>query len=405
MRRDELNALGDLAGIAAASVANQVRDTHTGIAGRVFGRLGPSATPARVIHDRVSAAAYSGAAGLTGAIVRGGARAAGMTRPGDAPSIQDSASGRLVAGALNGAWGDALERTGSSLTTRMTVRRRGRDLGSPQELGDARQRIAIFVHGLCETDDAWRLGATRHAPYGDRLESELGYTSLYVRYNSGLHISDNGGRLAQLLDDLVAGWPVPVSELVLIGHSMGGLVARSACHYGRGEGWKTSVRHVFTLGTPHRGAPLEQAANVACSALSLLPETRGFATPLRNRSAGIKDLRYGYLLDEDWTGFDPDAFLTNTGRQIPFLDTANHYFVCATVASDPDSRLARIVGDMLVLRESAWSHGNRSERMMFPVDQYRHIGGATHFDLLNHPAIYEQLAKWLSATPALPAAV
>jgi pimeloyl-ACP methyl ester carboxylesterase len=342
---------------------------------------------------------------LTGVIVRGGTRAAGMTRPEDAPSMQDSAAGRLVTGALNGAWGDALERRGSPLTTAAIIRRGGRDLGSPRDLPDPSTRLAIFVHGLCETDDAWRLGATRHAPYGDRLESELGYTSLYVRYNSGLHISDNGRRLAAMLDQLVASWPVPVSEIVLIGHSMGGLVARSACHYGRADGWKTSVRHAFTLGTPHRGAPLEQAANVACSALSLLPETRGFATPLRNRSPGIKDLRYGYLLDDDWHGFDPDAFLRNTGRRIPFLDAANHYFVCATLASDPDSALARIVGDLLVLRASAWSHGGRGERITFPVDQYRHIGGATHFDLLNHPAIYEQLVKWLTATPALPASV
>ncbi|MGO9883015.1 MAG: esterase/lipase family protein [Solirubrobacteraceae bacterium] len=397
MRRDELNALGDLAGIAAASLADQVRDTHTGIASRVFGRLGPSATPVRAIHDRVTAAAYAGAAGLTGAVVRGGARAASTTRPQDAPSMQDSTSGRLLTGALNGAWGDALERRGSPLTTPIRIRRRGTNVEST--------RIAIFVHGLCETDDAWRLGAARHVPYGDRFESELGYTSLYVRYNSGLHVSENGRRLAELLDALVVDWPAPVSEIVLIGHSMGGLVARSACHYGHGEGWTANVRHVFTLGTPHRGAPLEQVANVACSALSLLPETRGFATPLRNRSAGIKDLRYGYLLDEDWRDFDPDAFLQNTGRQIPFLDTANHYFVCATVAADPDARLSRIVGDLLVLRASAWSHGGHGERMTFPVDHYRHVGGATHFDLLNHPAIYDQLVKWLTAERTLPAAV
>jgi len=405
MRRDELSALGDLAGIAASSVADQARDTHTGIAGRVFGRLGPSAMLVKPIHDRVAAAAYSGAGNLTGAIVRGGAKAASLTRPEGAPSMQDSTSGRLVAGALNGAWGDALERRRSPLTTRMTVRRHGRDLDSPRDLPRAAPRIAVFVHGLCETDDAWRLGAARHAPYGDRLESELDYTSVYIRYNSGLHISDNGRRLAELLDSLVAEWPAPVSELVLIGHSMGGLVARSACHYGRGDGWKANVRHLFTLGTPHRGAPLEQAANVACSALSLLPETRGFATPLRVRSAGIKDLRYGYLLDEDWRDFDPDAFLKNTGRQIPFLDSANHYFVCATLAADPDAPLSRIVGDLLVRRSSAWSHGGRGERMTFPVDHYRHIGGATHFDLLNHPAIYDQLTKWLTATPALPATV
>lgn len=405
MQRDEVSALGDLAGIAASSIAGQARDMHAGIAGRVFGRLGPSATPVKVIHDRVSAGAYAGAAELTGAIVRCGALAASVTRPEEAPSMQDSVSGRLVTGALNGAWGDALARDRSPLATRMTMRVRGRGLASPRDLPNAQPRLAVFVHGLCETDDAWRLGASRHVPYGDRLESELGYTSLYVRYNSGLHISDNGRQLAEALDGLVAEWPVPVSEIALIGHSMGGLVTRSACHYGRAEGWKANVRHVFTLGAPHRGAPLEQAANVACSALSLLSETRGLAAPLRNRSVGIKDLRYGYLLDEDWLDHDPDAFLRNTGRQIPFLETANHYFVCATIAADAEAPLSRIVGDLLVLRSSAWSHAGRGQRMTFPIDQYRHIGGATHFDLLNHPAIYQQLVKWLTATPALPAVV
>jgi pimeloyl-ACP methyl ester carboxylesterase len=399
MRREEVSALGDLAGVAASSIAGQVRDTHGGIASRVFGRLGASAKPVKLIHDRVAAAAYSGAGSLTGAIVRGGVRAASTTRPADAQSMHDSTPGRLVVGALNGAWGDALARSGSPLATKITLRAHGHNLVSASDLPNGTPRLAVFVHGLCETDDAWRLGAARQSPYGDRLESELGYTSVYVRYNSGLHISDNGRRLAELLDRLVADWPVQISEIALIGHSMGGLVARSACHYGRAEGWKASVRHVFTLGSPHRGAPLEQAANVACSALSLLPETRGFATPLKSRSAGIKDLRYGYLLDEDWLDQDPDAFLRNTGRKIPFLESANHYFVCATVAADPEAPLSRIVGDLLVLRSSAWSHGGRGQRLTFPVDQYSHIGGATHFDLLNHPAIYEQLKRWLKATP------
>jgi hypothetical protein len=154
---------------------------------------------------------------------------------------------------------------------------------------------------------------------------------------------------------------------------------------------------VFTLGSPHRGATLEQAANVACSGLSMLPETRPFARPLKLRSAGIKDLRYGYLIDEDWLDHDPDAFLRNTGREIPFLESANHYFVSATLARNADAPLSRMIGDLLVLRSSAWSHGKRGERMRFPVDQYRHVGGATHFDLLNHPAIYDQLKLWLVA--------
>jgi pimeloyl-ACP methyl ester carboxylesterase len=402
MRPDEVRALGDLAGEAAAGVAGQVREVHQGVARRVFRSLGPGAAPVQTVHDRVAAGAYTGAHRLTGALVRGGARVYSVTRSSDEPAMDQSLQGRLALGALNGAWGDLLQQRQSPLETQMALRCRGRDLRLDAEsLARAfpvpSSRLAIFAHGLCETDDAWRLGADRRRPYGARLESELGYSSLYLRYNSGLHISENGRRLAGLLTQLIGNWPTEVTEIALIGHSMGGLVQRSACHYGVRGGWVQRVRHVFTLGAPHRGATLEQATNVACSSLSRLPETRAFARPLTLRSAGIKDLRYGYLIDEDWLDHDPDAFLRNTGRELPFLEGANHYFVCATLSADPDAPLGRMVGDLLVLRSSAWSHGRRGERMRFPVDQYRHVGSANHFDLLNHPAIYDQLKLWLVA--------
>ncbi len=223
-----------------------------------------------------------------------------------------------------------------------------------------------------------------------------------MNYNSGRHISENGRELAQLLARLVENWPVAVDEIALVGHSMGGLVARSACHYGAMSPWAQQVRHVFTLGCPHTGAPLERAANAAASAFARLPETRGLANALNLRSAGIKDLRYGYVVDEDWFGQDPDAYLRNTGREIPFLETANHYFVCATLSREPHAPLGRLFGDWLVLSSSAWGSGGRGQRLRFPVDNYRHVGGATHFDLLNHPAIFEQLRRWLTNRPALP---
>ncbi len=238
--------------------------------------------------------------------------------------------------------------------------------------------------------------ARRHAPYGDRLRHELGYTPLYVRYNSGLHISHNGRALGALLDELTAHWPVPVAEIALVGHSMGGLVARGACHYAAEGSWRERVRHVFMLGSPHKGAPLELAANAACHALSRLPETRPFATPIKVRAVGVKDLGYGYVVDEDWQGHDPDAFWSNTGTVVPFLESANHYFVSATVTRDPEHPLGRLIGDLLVRRASAWSHEGRGEQLQFSLDHYTHLGGATHFDLLNHPAVYAQIRRWLT---------
>jgi pimeloyl-ACP methyl ester carboxylesterase len=408
MRPEEIAALGDLASEAAAGAAKQIHELHTGIAGRVWKRVGPASLPVRIIHDRVAQRAYDKAAELTGAVVRAGAQAASAAQPADAPSVQRSAAGRAVVSALNGAFGDTLERRGNALALTMAFRRRGRDLElTPEAIAraypNAKPRLAVFIHGLCETDDAWKLAAARHVPYGHRMEIELGYSPLYIRYNTGRHISESGRELAQQLERLISAWPTRVDEVVLIGHSMGGLVARSACHYGADSNCVAKVHHVFTLGTPHHGAPLEQVTNAATAALARLPETRPLARALNLRSSGIKDLRYGYLVDECWLDQDCDAYLRNTSREIPFLPTARHYFICATLSREADAPVGRIIGDLLVLRPSAWAHPGRGQRMQFPIEHYYHLGKANHFDLLNHPAIFEQMRRCLQSQRALPA--
>ena len=149
------------------------------------------------------------------------------------------------------------------------------------------------------------------------------------------------------------------SRIAFVGHSMGGLVARSACHYASGHAWPAKVAHVFTLGTPHLGAPLEQAATATAAALARLPETRGIAQALHARSSGIKDLGDGYLVDEDWVDQDPFAFIQQSASEIPFLSCASHYFVCTTLTRELDAPVGRIIGDLLVLKPSAWSQGAR----------------------------------------------
>jgi pimeloyl-ACP methyl ester carboxylesterase len=409
VRSEEIVATGELAGDAAGGLASRIQDLHEGIANRVFRSLGPSADPIRAIHDGMAGGVYAAVSLGTNALVRAGAVALSLATPPEASSVTDSRAGRLAVGALNGAFGDLLARRRNALEVRMTFRHGDRDLTLDRDalaaaLPNAKPRVAIFLHGLCESDAAWKLRDSRHVPYGFRLETELGYTSLYVNYNSGRHISENGRELDEQLARLLEAWPVPIDELALVGHSMGGLVARSACYYGAGGAWAPKVRHVFTLGAPHLGAPLEQLTNRATVALARMPETRGLARALNLRSSGIKDLRYGYLVDEDWSEQDPDVYLRRTAAEIPFLDTANHYFVCATLAQDHDAPSARIIGDLLVLHASAWGQV-RGERLRFGVDHYRHIGGATHFDLLNHPAIYDQLRRWLCSRKQLPRGV
>ena len=204
-----------------------------------------------------------------------------------------------------------------------------------------------------ESEYAWRLGGRES--YGARLARDLGVTPLDVRYNSGRHVSQNGRSLAQLLEQVAAAWPAGVAQVALVGHSMGGLVARSASHQAAeaGMAWAGRVRHVVSLGSPHAGAPLAQSAHLAAHALHAFPETRPFARFLRRRSAGIRDLRHGSLVDRDWAGRDPDALRAAACAEVPLLPGATHCFVAATVTRDAGHPLGRVLGDWLVLAPSA----------------------------------------------------
>ncbi|MGZ4173388.1 MAG: esterase/lipase family protein [Solirubrobacteraceae bacterium] len=402
MRPEEARDLGRLVGAAIGGGAERILELHEGIAGRIFGSIGAAATPVRATHDLVARGAYTAVAkGLAGA-ARFGFGTLGALH-GERDSIHDTRRGRLALGALNGAFGDLLAGQQNALTLPMTLRCGGAHVelsadGLARAYPQASPRIALLGHGLCQTDESWHIGAQRSRPYAHRLRDELGYTPLYLRYNSGRHISENGRELADLLDQVEASWPVEISEITLIGHAMGALVQRSACHYGAERPWVAKVRHVFALGAPHRGVPLEQVTSAASGALARLPETKMLATTLNLRSAGVTDLGHGYLVDEDWLHGNRDV-----GTEIPFLPGAEHCFISAAVARDPDSPAARALGDLLVLRHSAWAHERPGERMRFPIDNYRHIGGVNHFELLNHPAVYEQLKRWLGGRRMLEA--
>jgi pimeloyl-ACP methyl ester carboxylesterase len=362
----EVAASGRLAGRGFGQFVARLNETHHAIAGRVFGllerSLGAATLPVRLAHDGIAELAY-GATRLIGELTLA---AVGEGAALAIPAEEGGVRTRVVLGALNGVWGDYLAATGSPLAMPMTARVHG----------PAAPRLAVFIHGLCETEDGWFLFRGRSEPYGARLRRALGFTPVYVRYNSGLPIAENGRRLSELLDELVRDSPVPVSEIVLIGHSMGGLVARAACLTGAGNDWGRRLRHIVALGTPHRGAPLEQAAAQAVRVLRQLPETRPLAVAIDSRSRGIKDLAR------------PEV--------APYSMDVEHYFFSAGLGRAVGGRMEQILGDLFVPRLSAWDSA-AGEAARFAVDRYQHLGGVTHFDLLNHPAIGEQLVRWLGA--------
>jgi hypothetical protein len=400
-----LRALGGALGDAVAEGVARVEEMHRAIAGRTFAAVGPSAAPVRTAHDGLSAAVYAG--------VRSGVRVAGRAAGAIAaltPLAEADWTERppvaFLEGAVAGALGDHVEARHPALAPRMAVRLGGHDVAlEPASLAaafpGAEHRVAVFLHGLCETDAAWgRPAGDEDAPgtYGDRLRRHLGHSPVFLRYNSGLRISENGRRLAALLDRLVASWPVELEELALIGHSMGGLVMRSGCAEGerRGLGWVGRVRHCVYLGTPHDGAPLERATGLAAWTLRRVPETRALASALERRSAGIRDLGHGYLRDEDWSGHDPERPWVDAGTPLPLLASARHHAIAATLGPTPHHLSSRLLGDALVLHPSALGRGRRGVSLPLADEDCHHLGGHHHFALLDHPAVYERLCSWLA---------
>jgi pimeloyl-ACP methyl ester carboxylesterase len=395
MSDHELRALTTLGFDELARATGGIGQIQQAISGRVFRAVGPGATLVRPVHQAITQGVYRGlgagtrAAGLAAGAVAG--RRSG-------PPMSSTRGGSAVIAAITALTGDTLEEEGSPLAQPMALRVKGEPVPlEPDALAaafpNATPHVVVFLHGLMETEFSWGTGET----YGTRLERDLGYTPMTVRYNSGLHISQNGRCLSELMDELVAAWPVEVEGIALVGHSMGGLVARSACHRGAEDGaaWAQLVKTSVSLGTPHLGAPLEQAVHYLSAGLARLPETRPLANFLRRRSGGIRDLRQGSLVDEDWRDCDPDALKAAACAEIPLLEGATHCFISATVTRSDRHPVGRLIGDALVLKPSATGRG-RTRRIPFEEEFGMHLGGAHHFALLNHPAVYEKLRAWLA---------
>ncbi len=400
MSDSELRALTLLGFDELRQASGGIGSINRAVAGRVFHAVGPGAALVRPVHEAVTRSVFAGLGLGTRAIGMAAAAAVGSR---DAPALSTTPRGSALIAAVTGLRGDALEAEGSPLSQPMALRVDGElvalDPDSLREaFPEAGPRLVVFVHGLMTTEFSWALFGPE--TYGERLARELGCTPVYVRYNTGRHISENGRSLSELMEELVAAWPVDAEQIALVGHSMGGLVARSACCHAAEEGadWAGLITHSVSLGTPHMGAPLEQAVHVLSAGLARLPETRPFANFLRRRSGGIRDLRQGSLVDDDWRDSDPDVLRGAACAEIPLLEGATHCFVSAAITRSKRHPLGRLLGDTLVLVPSA-SGRSRTRRIPFEDEYGMHLGAATHFTLLNHPAVYERLRDWLAVAP------
>jgi len=300
---------------------------------------------------------------------------------------------------MNGVIGDHLAQTGNPLAIPMRARIDGRPLAlAPPALRaalpTAGPRPLVLVHGSCMSDRQWRRRGHEH---GAALARDLGYTPVWIHYNSGLHISTNGRALAALLEQLVAAWPGPIEGLTLLGHSMGGLVIRSACHVAEAEQlrWRAALTHFAGLGVPHHGAPLERAGSLLHATLGATRRSAPLTRLARIRSAGVTDLRHGYVLDEHWQGQDRFAVGTDPRQTLRLPEGVRCYAVAATLAK---RMKASLPGDGIVPVDSALGlHARPELQLPFP-EGHRHVAlGAGHLGLLDSPEVYGVLRDWLSS--------
>jgi len=302
--------------------------------------------------------------------------------------------------ALNGAVGDHLEATRNPLALRLAFCRNGRALALDtktlaRELPCANGTLYVLVHGLGLNDSQWQ--DRDGEDFGSRLERDLGGSAVRLRYNSGRRISGNGRDFARELQQLVDAHPRRIERIVLIGHSMGGLVCRSACSHAARAGlpWRERLVAAICLGSPHLGAPLERIGGRLSAALESVPYTRALAKLTERRSAGVKDLRHGWCSDRDRPrGERRDA----APEALADIGDARWYLAAATLAGSSDGTRARWIGDGLVPVPSALGqHADPALSLQLP-DAQRHVfRGLGHMDLMNHPRVYERLREWADA--------
>lgn len=378
-----------VAKVAVQETTLCVKEMHGAIADKsfnVFRRIPLLCWPAQLVqavHDSISAGVYATIHHGSGGILEA---AAILERQHSSPG---KPPGRFASGlhsALNGAFGDHLAASNNLLAINMAIRVHGNSVPLNTDalrsaFPEADRRLCVFVHGLGCDEHCWECSdrgepaAACESHFGHQLQAEFACTPLYLRYNTGLPIAENCAQLAVFLENLLTAWPQPASELLIIGHSMGGLIARGACDQAVAAGmqWPQSTRMLICLGSPHLGSPLERLGQLATTALKLSAVTRPLGNIAATRSQGIKDLRRG-----------PGAPQT-----LPEPHTIAFRFLGASLAKNVEHPISEFLGDGLVPLSSAITHEIEGD-----VESAR-IGKLGHLGLLNDTRVYRQIREWL----------
>ncbi len=419
LRASDLRAAAQLATQATLGVSRIVEGVHQAVWRSLGAPAGPTPGQTRGLTGLI----YQSVRTVTQWVGKGLDTALAKLQPLLA-AVEDQAPDtperEAVLAALNGVLGDRLAASHSPLATPMTLRYRDVALNWPTlaPIPAAGRKVLLLIHGLCMNDLQWRTqvrppeqaspagagaesGAASEAwllDHGTALAQTLGYSPIYLRYNTGLHTSQNGHELAAQLEQLLAHWPVAIQEITVLAHSMGGLVTRSALYYAQQSGlrWPRYLKNIIFLGTPQHGAPLERAGNWLDEILGSTPYSRPFAKLAQLRSAGITDLRYGHLLDADWQGHDRFRRQPDRREPVPLPEAVACYCVAATTAAKRSALSERLLGDGLVpLNSALGQHDDPQRRLAFAKDAQWIAYRTSHMALLSSPAVTQQLLLWL----------
>ncbi|MEO8410906.1 MAG: hypothetical protein ABI478_10075 [Propionivibrio sp.] len=408
LRLADVRGATHLATQATIEVSHIVEGVHRSVLGSIG--LASGVTPGRtggvsgLVYRSIRGIAYWVGRGTNGILATLEKR---LTTDEPGPS---SPQREAVLAVLNGIIGDRLAASGSPLATPMRLLHDGEPVtqDNPQVLqtGKVSGKIVLLIHGLCMNNRHWQ---TRNgdpvAGHGAALAAQLGYTPLYLRYNSGLHVSDNGRELSRVLEQLLAGWPVAVEEISVVAHSMGGLIIRSAAQHAEKEGlrWRERLQNIVFLGTPHHGAPLERGGNLLDAVLGSTRFTAPFARLGRVRSAGITDLRYGHVREDDWHGHDRFVRRGDARSLLPLPENVACFAFAATIIAKTAAQRGlladRLVGDGLVpLRSALGEHADPRRSLCFAKASRAIIYHTGHNALLTDPEVTRKIVRWLTPT-------
>jgi hypothetical protein len=404
LRPGDLQGLSRLGIEAVHQVTDLVESVHGGIQ-RVATLRAPG-EPRRI--GGIAGLAYGGVRGVTGLVGRAlEAVTSRLQWPGD--ETTRSVPREVLLATLNGVLGDHLQRSSNPLAIPLRLLQDGQPLPLHDRgalhatLPQAGSRVLVLLHGLCMSPWQWRAVVPGEDADVPALAERLGYRVLHLHYNSGRHIADNGAAFADALQDLVDAWPQPIDELVLLGHSMGGLVARSAVHVGseRGHAWLSRRLRLICLGTPHHGAPLERAGNGVDRLLAALPLVKPFARLGHLRSAGITDLRHGAVLPAALQGKQRFTARGLPPPAPPLPESVELHVLAGTRSPELRGATSRLRSDGLVPVASALGrHPDPRRDLGVARERQAVIAGVGHIALLHDPRVLAVVRGWLSVSRA-----